>query len=192
LHGPASHWPLPGTALRSARGNADQVVRTNQSHHLATLDAKESPFGGERHAHSSCHKECFHAGRPLLCMLNRVQLKHTHAACASICATRTIKPESSQLLGAMIMWSAGRDQHMKVRHRECCSMSSTAKSSFSSWLLPPDQLWVQPGARQSLKNPPAPDLSRGPRAVAGCVQSCTGTHHTHIHTHTHTHTIQLR
>ena len=84
LHGPASHWPLPGTALRSARGNADQVVRTNQSHHLATLDAKESPFGGERHSHSSCHKECFHAGRPLLCMLNRVQ--HTHAACASICA----------------------------------------------------------------------------------------------------------
>jgi hypothetical protein len=90
LHGPASHWPLPGAALRSARGNADQVVGTNQSsksYHLATLDAKASPFGGERYAHSSCHKECFHAGRPLFCMLNRIQ--HTHAACESICTIPT-------------------------------------------------------------------------------------------------------
>ena len=31
------------------------------------------------------------------------------------------------------MWFAGRDQHMQVRHRECCSMSRKAKSSFSAW-----------------------------------------------------------
>jgi hypothetical protein len=49
-----------------------------------------------------------------------------------------IRKESSQLLGAMIMWFAGRDQHVQVHRRECCSMSRKAKSSFSAWLLLPD------------------------------------------------------
>jgi hypothetical protein len=107
------------------------------------------------------HIECFNADRPLLCMLHRVQHARTRVRVRASAQLAQICQESSQLLGAMIMWSAGRDQHRKVCHRECCSMSSTAKSSFSSWSLVPDQLWVQPGARQSLKNPPAPDLSRG-------------------------------
>jgi hypothetical protein len=77
VHGPASC-----AALRSARGNSDQVVGTKKSDHVATLDAKESPFEGERHAHSSCHTECFNAGRPMLCMLHRVQ--HAHRVCAHL------------------------------------------------------------------------------------------------------------
>ena len=51
-----------------------------------------------------------------------------------------IRKESSQLLGAMIMWFAGRDQHVQVHRRECCSMSRKAKSSFSAWFLLPDHL----------------------------------------------------
>jgi hypothetical protein len=43
--------------------------------------------------------------------------------------------EGTKMLGALIMWFAGRDQHMQVHHRECCSMSRKAKSSFSGWLL---------------------------------------------------------
>jgi hypothetical protein len=31
--------------------------------------------------------------------------------------------EGTKMLGALIMWFAGRDQHMQVHHRECCSMS---------------------------------------------------------------------
>jgi hypothetical protein len=38
------------------------------------------------------------------------------------------------------MWSAGRNQHMQVRHGECCSMSRRAKSSFSPWLRPASYL----------------------------------------------------
>ena len=53
-------------------------------------------------------------------------------------STTEIRKESSQLLGAMIMWFAGRDQHVQVHRRECCSMSRKAKSSFSAWLLLPD------------------------------------------------------
>ena len=30
----------------------------------------------------------------------------------------------------MIMWSAGRDQHMKVRHRECCSIAARPRVHF--------------------------------------------------------------
>ena len=41
-----------------------------------------------------------------------------------------LRQESSQLLGAMIMWSAGRDQHMKVRHRECCSIAARPRVHF--------------------------------------------------------------
>jgi hypothetical protein len=43
LHGPASHRPHSIAAMRSGRGSGDQVVGTNQSDHLANLDAKESP-----------------------------------------------------------------------------------------------------------------------------------------------------
>ena len=31
--------------------------------------------------------------------------------------------EGTKMLGALIMWFAGRDQQMQVHHRECCSMS---------------------------------------------------------------------
>ena len=31
--------------------------------------------------------------------------------------------EGTKMLGALIMWFAGRDQHMQVHYRECCSMS---------------------------------------------------------------------
>jgi hypothetical protein len=68
--------------------------------------------------------ECFNAGRPLLCMLNRVQ--HTRSICVHL--HNSHRQECSQLLGDMIMWSSGRDQHMKVSHRECFSMISSDKS----------------------------------------------------------------
>ena len=60
--------------------------------------------------------------------------------CYAICWRQLtqIREESSQLLGTLIMWFAGRDQHMQVHHRESCSMSRKAKSSFSAWLLLPD------------------------------------------------------
>ena len=79
-------WPSISLAT-AGRSSAICARECRQSENLATLEAKESLFEGERHAHSSCHMECFHAGRPLRCMLRRVQ--HTHAPCASICATRT-------------------------------------------------------------------------------------------------------
>ena len=40
------------------------------------------------------------------------------------------------LIGALIMWFAGRDQHMQLHHRECCSVSRKAKSSAArTWTL---------------------------------------------------------
>ena len=64
------------------------------------------------------------------------------AGFSAICARQLtqIRKESSQLLHALIMWFAGRDQHMQLHHRECCSMSRKAKSSFSAWFLLPDHL----------------------------------------------------
>jgi hypothetical protein len=40
------------------------------------------------------------------------------------------------LIGALIMWFAGRDQHMQLHHRECCSVSRKAKSPAArTWTL---------------------------------------------------------
>jgi hypothetical protein len=44
-----------------------------------------------------------------------------------------MRKENTQMPGALIMFFAGRDQHMQVHHRECCSMTRETKSSFSAW-----------------------------------------------------------
>ena len=36
--------------------------------------------------------------------------------------------EGTKMLGALIMWFAGRDQHMQVHHRECCHKFNEQRS----------------------------------------------------------------
>ena len=84
-------------------------------------------------AHANCMAQNltgrWHCCRGLLCDLR--EASHSNTKEAHNCLPRC--PD-------LIMWFAGRDQHMQLHHRGCCSRSRKAKSSFSAWFLLPDHL----------------------------------------------------